>query len=250
MINVTVSDEKYLKTYPIKLTLFALILLAVFLLLLILSLKFGIFTTRFIDVSECVGQTIIIDPGHGGKDSGADGVYGKKESALCLEISEKIYKYLSLSGYNCVMTRTADTELTAENKELSRKQGDLQGRVEFANSYPDAIFVSIHMNTFPSPTCKGAQIFYSPNSDESKILSDIIKSKISLLQPDNTRENKMAGTNIYVLKNLEIPSVLIECGFLTNKNDESNLNNPEYQNILALYIASGICEYAENRGKG
>lgn len=144
------------------------------------------------------------------------------------------------------MTRTDDNMLSSKNTKLSRKQADLAGRVEFADGISNPIFVSIHMNTYPSANCVGSQIFYSPNLSESKLLADTLKCNISNLQINNKRENKPAGTNIYILKKLNVPAVLIECGFLTNPEEERNLNDAEYQKKLAMCIAKGIIEFTKD----
>ncbi len=245
------TNEKYLKTYTVKLLIFCIALLALFLTVFLLSIKLGFFKNE-VEITNVFSDTekeyvIVLDAGHGGVDTGANGVVGKYESELCLEITNKVCAFLNMYGNKTVMTRTEDKMLVSKNTSLSRKQSDLAGRVEFANEFENPVFVSIHMNTYPLESCKGTQIFYSPNDPQSKVLADIISENIkSTLQPDNTRVNKEAGSNIYVLHKLDKPAVLIECGFITNYEEASLLNNDEYQNKLAAVIAESIMEYIKN----
>lgn len=245
-----IKEEKYLKTYTAKLFLFCLLLLALFLFTFFMSVKLGFFknTPNIIKVfSEGDKEyVIVLDAGHGGVDTGANSVTGEYESELCLTLTEKVSAFLNMHGTKTVMTRTEDKLLVSKNGKLSRKQSDLAGRVEFTEEFETPVFVSIHMNTYPLESCKGTQIFYSPNDPESKALADIILNNIRLsLQPDNTRKNKEAGTNIYVLHKLKVPAVLIECGFISNHEEAELLGDEEYQNKLAAVIAESITEFIE-----
>ncbi len=246
-----IKEEKYLKTYTAKLLFFCILLLAFFLFVFLSGIKLGFFknTPNIVKVFSDNDKefVIVLDAGHGGVDTGANGVVGEYESNLCLELTEKVRTYLNMHGNKTAMTRTEDKLLVSKNGSLSRKQSDLAGRVEFTEEFESPIFVSIHMNTYPLESCKGTQIFYSPNAPESKALADIISNNIKLsLQPDNTRKNKEAGTNIYVLHKLEVPAVLIECGFISNYEEAKLLNDEEYQNKLAAVIAESITEFIEN----
>ncbi len=245
------SSEKYSKTYIFKLLFFCGVLLALFICVFLLSIRLGFFRTEpqivrtFSDTNE--DFVIVLDAGHGGVDTGASGIVGKYESALCLEVTQKVCAYLNMHSYSVRLTRTDDNLLSSSNTSLSRKQSDLAGRVEITESVDDPIFISIHMNTYPLESCKGTQIFYSPNNSKSKSLADIISNNIkSILQPDNKRLNKQAGSNIYVLHKLKAPAVLIECGFITNLDEATKLNDEEYQNKLAAIIAESIIEFIEN----
>lgn len=244
-------NEKYLKTYTVKLLIFSMVLLALFLIVFSLSIKLGFFKTEA-EITKVFSNAekeyvIVLDAGHGGVDTGANGVVGKHESELCLELTNKIYAFLNMYENKAVMTRTEDKLLVSKNTSLSRKQSDLAGRVEFAGEFENPVFISIHMNTYPLESCKGTQIFYSPNDPQSKVLADIISENIKqILQPNNTRVNKEAGSNIYVLHKLDKPAVLIECGFITNYEEAALLNDTEYQNKLAAVIAESITEFIKN----
>lgn len=239
--------KHYVDTYIIRFTLFSFAVITVFIVFLFVARAFGLsffYKANTVDLQlSSMPVTVIIDPGHGGVDTGASGTYGKNESYLCLEIAEKIKDALALSDYNVIMTRTDDKMLVSSKANISRKQSDLLGRVEFTNKFSNPIFVSIHMNTFPDESCKGSQIFYSKNNEKSADLASCVKDSICFVDSDNKRLNKEAGSNIFVLDHLDCPAILVECGFLTNHSEEKLLNDAEYQNKLATVIASGIINY-------
>ena len=190
--------------------------------------------------------TVVIDPGHGGIDAGAS-ANGLFEKDLNLELSLILSEYLENFGYNFVLTRTEDVMLYDPNIEGSRKRQDLSNRVKIANNYDQACFVSIHMNKFPQESCKGAQVFYSGKNPQSKILSETLRDNVLLLQPDNNRKTKNGTDSIYLLEKLEVPAVLIECGFLSNYNEAVLLKNDDYKKALSLSIYCGIADYLEHK---
>jgi len=186
---------------------------------------------------------IFIDPGHGGPDPGASGITGEAEKHLNLSISKDIAEHLRAYGVQVLLTREDDRWLAEENAS-HKKHSDVSSRVEFARSTLSDAFISIHMNAFPQEDCKGTQVFYSPNSPESKLLGEVIqKNTVSLLQPNNNRLAKKAGSSIYVLDKIETCAVLIECGFISNYEEAMMLNDGKYRNKLAFVIASSIYEY-------
>lgn len=193
------------------------------------------------------GYTVILDPGHGGPDPGASGKTGEAEKLLNLSVAEKTADHLRLRGVNVIMTRETDIWLADENAS-HKKHSDVTNRVKFCKEHKNDAFVSIHMNSFPQESCKGTQVFYSANSEDSRILAETLKRNVSaLLQPDNSRAVKDAGSSIYVLDRIESCAVLIECGFLSNYDDAVLLNNEEYQNKLAFVIAGSIYEYLNRK---
>lgn len=191
---------------------------------------------------------VIIDAGHGGVDGGAVSESGVVEKDVNLKIAKNLESYLSISGIKCIMTRTEDVELEPSNAfSSSRKRRDLLGRIEIANTNEDAIFISIHQNTYPSSRLSGLQVFYSKNNDNSKALADIIKNNNTLLiDSKNKRETKLAGKEILVLDSINNPAVLIECGFLSNAKEAFLLSDDEYQKKLAFMIFTSINEYIKN----
>ena len=146
------------------------------------------------------------------------------------------------------MTRTGDYMLYEENQTSRKKYYDVRNRVEVAKEVNSPVFISIHQNKFPIAKYKGLQVYYSANHSDSKNIADCIQNKVKdYLQNDNTRKTKQGGKDIYLLKNIECPAVLVECGFLSNYEDESNLNSPEYQKRLAFVIFSSVIEFLENK---
>jgi len=142
-----------------------------------------------------------------------------------------------ISGYNVVMTRETDIMLDAEGLYGSAKMRDLRARLLIAQKYPDAVFISIHCNKFPDPTCSGLQVYYSERYDVAKSLAYSIQaSSTALLQPNNKRMPKAAGSAIYVLDRAAQPSLLVECGFLSNPEEAILLSDDGYQKKLALSV--------------
>lgn len=192
-------------------------------------------------------DTIIIDAGHGGEDGGA--VIGEiVEKDINLEISLKLEKALKSMGYNVIMTRTEDKLIydPAESKTMrQKKSADIHKRTDIVNKSNNAILISIHQNKYPSPSSKGAQVFYSPKDSRSEVLAQNIQSAIGeMLQPKNKRMIKKSGTNIYMLYNAKIPAVMVECGFISNPNECKNLRDDEYQNKMVYCILCGILKFA------
>ncbi len=194
-------------------------------------------------------KTVIIDAGHGGEDPGATGVTGVLEKDLNMQIAAKLAKCLKESGYTVILTRNEDKLLytEAENIKGLRKIYDLKNRCNIANEYPEALFISIHMNSYSESKYKGLQVYYTEKDNESASLANKIQSSVRAdLQKENKRVTK-SGKGIYVLENTEPVSVLIECGFLTNEEDCKNLSDDAYQKNLSLAIAKGIIEYKEGK---
>ena len=201
----------------------------------------------YLAVTNQGSKIVIIDPGHGGEDVGAIGVNGKYEKDLNLEISNILGAYLKNAGYIVVYTRTEDKLLYTEEENIKgfRKINDLKNRVKIASSYDDAIFVSIHMNSFSSPEYSGLQVYYSECVSGSEVLAQSIQDTVrSTLQKENNRRIK-EGRDIYILENAVIPSVLVECGFITNKDECEKLSEKEYQKELSFAILCGIIDYIE-----
>ena len=149
-----------------------------------------------------------------------------------------------LCGYTVVETRTEDKLLYSEGtKKGHKKQGDLTNRLAFADQYPNSVFISIHMNTFPDQSCEGVQVWYSANHQESKQLAQAIQNKVTaLVQPSNHRKIKAATSNIYILKHIQTPAVLIECGFISTPAECERLCDPAYRQELILALFSAISE--------
>ncbi len=189
---------------------------------------------------------IILDAGHGGFDGGAVAQDGTVEKDINLNICITLCQMLRQSGYDVIMTREADvsTDNVETDKIATRKKSDLKTRLELMDDYPDAVFVSVHLNKFTTAAARGSQVFYSSKTKESKILGDKIQASIiGRLQPENTRVNKQATSSTYLLYNATLPAVLVECGFLSNTAELKMLKDTDYQNKMAFSIYCGINEY-------
>ena len=185
---------------------------------------------------------VIIDAGHGGEDSGAIGKNGVLEKNLNLEISAVLGKYLEKAGYTVVFTRTKDALLYKDEENIKgmRKIYDLKNRLKIAESYPEAIFVSVHMNSFGEEKYSGLQVYYSRNNELSKRLADSVQAEVKeKLQPENKRAVK-PGDNIYLMERCQSPAILIECGFISNEKECKLLCEKEYQKELSFAIMCGI----------
>ena len=141
------------------------------------------------------------------------------------------------------MTRTDDRLLCEENSKY-KKRDDLLNRFKFTTSFDNQVFVSIHVNKFPESKYKGLQVFYSVNNPFSESLALVLQSNVKeLLQLDNNRDVKKSNSSIYLLDRLECPSVLIECGFISNHEERILLSDESYQNEMAFVIANSIIEF-------
>ncbi len=192
--------------------------------------------------------TVVLDPGHGGPDPGAVSRSGVEEKGLNLAIAGKIAAILRAEGVNVILTRETDEMLRSAEGRGSAKSQDLLARVEAARSAENAVFVGIHMNSLPLREVRGLQVFYSPNDARSRVLAGVLQEYArARLQPDNRREIKKAG-GIYVLERLEIPAVLVECGFLSNEEDTALLSDGDYQARLALTLSGAILQFLGENG--
>lgn len=181
---------------------------------------------------------------HGGFDGGAVAFDGTLEKDLNLSVALKLDSVLKIMGYDTVLVRDTDVS-TADDKgtERSQKVSDIKARLRLTEKYKDALFVSIHMNKYTSPQPHGAQVFYS-QVDGSKELAECIQRSITAgVQTDNKRVVKKTTKDIYLLYHAVIPSVIAECGFISNPDDLLKLKSDEYQLKMAAAIAAGINDY-------
>jgi len=201
-------------------------------------------TTSAIPVNK---KIIVIDAGHGSPDGGAMAEDGTLEKDINLDVATRLYKLLEKTGAYVIMTRLDDNAVTDDlNKKIREiKRQDLKNRRNIRDNSEADLFVSIHMNKFEQSEYYGAQVFYSDTPPESKVLAENIQSElINLADPSNTRNAKKAE-GIFILKNSKIPSVLVECGFLSNPSEREKLKTDEYRETLAWAIYCGIVKYLE-----
>jgi len=196
--------------------------------------------------SPIKNSTVIIDPGHGGPDGGAVGIDGTIEKDINLSIALKLRDVLDLCGINTLMTRETDVSIHDSGIEGIRRQkiSDIKNRFNLIEGTENAVYVSIHQNHFSSQKYKGTQVFYSPNNPESKRFAQVLQEDfISFIQPQNIRQCKKSGTEIYLLYHARCPAVMIECGFLSNPEETQMLKSDEYQNKLSIVAADGIVKF-------
>lgn len=222
-------------------------------LLLILSFYIGVDSNEAASNVSVISALplIIIDPGHGGEDGGTSSADGIIEKDINLSISRKLDILLTLCGYNTLMTRNEDKLIYSDSHESmrSKKVSDIRNRMSVIENNPESVFLSIHQNYFTQQKYNGAQVFYSPNNPESKLIADYIQKSVrESLQTGNERKTKKSGKEIYLLYHSKTPSVMVECGFMSNPTEAALLNDEEYQIKMSLVILNGLNEYFIAKG--
>jgi N-acetylmuramoyl-L-alanine amidase len=189
---------------------------------------------------------VMLDAGHGGLDGGAVSRAGLAEAGVNLAIADKARGVLMLLGVPATMTReTADSlNYDAEASIRANKNADLTARLALAEQYPDALFLSVHLNNFSQSAYHGAQVFYAEKRPESAPLAQSLQRRLrAVLDPTNTRAAKPAPERVYLMTNAPGPAVTIECGFLSNPAEAERLAQDDYQTWVALAIAAGATDY-------
>ena len=210
----------------------------------ILCISFGnaAVTTAAESISVTREHVVIIDAGHGGEDGGATSCAGYLESEINLSIALRLNDLCHLLGLDTVMIRTSDISVYTEGKTLAaKKASDLRQRVNIVNSYPNGILVSIHQNTFSDSRYYGAQVFYAA-TDGSKELAESMQIQFNEVDPKSSRQVK-ASSGVYLMQHIKKTGVLIECGFLSNPEEEAKLRNSDYQKRLCGVIVSALSAY-------
>ena len=191
------------------------------------------------------GKTIVIDAGHGVPDEGAQSSTGTTEAETNLKISLKVQNLLEQSGYTVILTRSDENAIydVDSNTLKQKKISDIRNRVKIGNESSADIFVSIHLNKIPQQQYYGWQCFYKEGNEQSNKLAKSIQENLNKsMQKENNRV-AMKIDNIYIIKHVEIPTSIVECGFLSNPEEEKQLLDDNYQNRLAWGIYSGIINY-------
>lgn len=190
---------------------------------------------------------IVLDAGHGGLDSGAVGATGVLEKDVNLSIVLALRDMFEMSGFEVVLTRDEDISIYDPGVEGIRNQklNDMDNRLEIIQKYPDSIFLCIHQNNFTDPKYFGGQMFYNNNNPQNRTLAQIMQNKFAQLQPGNGREIKLTGEELFLLKSNKNPSLMIECGFLSNPEEEQKLSTWEYQQKVAFTIYGGVMEFID-----
>ena len=189
---------------------------------------------------------VVIDPGHGGEDGGATSCTGRLESEYNLAISRRLDDLLHLLGYRTRMTRTSDVSIYSTGDTIAQKKvSDLKERVRIVNEISNALLVSIHQNQFSDSRYSGAQVFYA-KTEGSKELGQQLQTKlVEALNPDSNRKSKLIS-GVYLMEKINCTGVLVECGFLSNPQEEARLRNSEYQKKMCCVIAAAVGQHLSN----
>ena len=182
---------------------------------------------------------LILDAGHGGEDGGAVSVTGAPESRINLEIVQRLRDTLALYGVDPVVLREADVSLhDPEASNLrEKKRSDLKNRVRAVEAVEGGTLLSIHQNSYPGSQYRGAQAFYAPTGGSRELAEQVQTALREKLQPDNSRQAKPVPESVYLMNHVSCPAVLVECGFLTNPEEEVLLRDGGYQKQLAAVLA-------------
>ncbi len=191
------------------------------------------------------GKTVILDAGHGTPDEGAEAKDGTTEAETNLKITLKVQKLLEQSGCNVILTRSDNNAIyDLDSKTLRQKKvSDIKNRVKIGNESSADIFVSIHLNKISQSQYYGWQCFYNTKNEKSIDLAKSIQESLNeAIEKENNRV-EMKLNSVYIMKNVEIPISIVECGFLSNPEEEKQLLEDNYQERLAWGIYNGIIEY-------
>lgn len=191
---------------------------------------------------------IIIDAGHGGIDGGCTSAEGVPEKGINLSILQRLRDMLVISGFRVEVTRDSDISIHDKGVEgiAAQKSSDMDNRLELFNKYDNAVCLSIHQNQFTDPRYSGGQMFYSgTNGSSEELARSLQKSFGEILQPENDREIKLCGKELFLCYYSNNPTVMVECGFLSNPDEAALLNTEEYQQKVAMTIYSGLLNYLD-----
>lgn len=189
---------------------------------------------------------VVLDAGHGGDDPGKIGINGSREKDINLAITKKVKAYLEANDIKVVLTREGDEGLYDAGTE-NKKVQDMKRRIEIMEDARPVAVVSIHQNSYPEEYVNGAQVFYHKDSKEGEKLAALLQEQMrEKLNPENKRQIK-ANDSYYLLKKTQIPTVIVECGFLSNSREAALLAEEEYQIKVAWAIHMGILQYLNNQ---
>lgn len=201
--------------------------------------------SKNLELKQDEGFVLVIDPGHGGVDGGAVGADGTVEAKINLEVGLQMEEIARLVGVEAVMTRSGDGDLHDQDAGTIRQQkvSDLKNRVARINGVSGGVLVSLHQNSMPqAPSARGAQVFYA-KTEGSRELAEAVQAALNAAVNDRDKVVNAAGSGVYLMKNVETPAILVECGFLSNREEAARLNTTEYQTRLALTILAAVLEH-------
>lgn len=193
------------------------------------------------------GITVIIDAGHGGEDGGAISCTGCPESAINLEISLRLNDLMHLLGIRTLMIRKHDESVSIQGNTIAqRKLSDLKQRVKTVNNTPNCILISIHQNYFTDSRYYGPQVFYAESEGSKAFAAKMQQDLVNCLVPTCKRKEKPC-TGVYLMEKISAIGILIECGFLSNPQEEAKLRNEQYQKDLCCVIAASTSRFIADR---
>lgn len=186
--------------------------------------------------------TVVLDAGHGEPDGGAVGINGTIEKDINLKIALKLQEVLESRGIRVLMTRTDDNSICDKSAKTlhEKKVSDMHNRLEIINTSGADLFLSIHMNSFSDPKSGGLHVFYSRNHPEAEETAVLIQESIAELTGAKTHTVKAASDTLFLMKNPIPPAILVECGFISNPEEERLLNDDNYQSKIAFSIANAV----------
>ncbi|MBE5968017.1 MAG: N-acetylmuramoyl-L-alanine amidase [Lachnospiraceae bacterium] len=221
---------------------FNVVFLCIVFLLCILCSDKSIKTMKHILAQRKSGITVVIDAGHGGFDPGKVGINKALEKDINLSIALKLKNYLEENNIKVIMTRE-DGKGLYQASDKDKKRVDMSKRVSIINSSNPNIAISIHQNSYSQESIKGAQVFYHANSEEGKILAEILQERIKKTINDGNHRLAKSNSSYYLLRHTECPLVIVECGFLSNRKEANLLIDEQYQDKMAQAICLGVLEY-------
>jgi N-acetylmuramoyl-L-alanine amidase len=193
---------------------------------------------------------IVLDAGHGGIDGGCTSAEGVPEKGINLDIMLRLRDLLEVNGYEVKVTRESDKSIHDAGIEgiAEQKSSDMDNRLAIFNESSNAVCISVHQNQFTDPKYSGAQMFYSGSNSTSEVLAGMLQDRFrSLLQPENDREIKLCGKELFLCYYSDNPTVMAECGFLSNPEEAALLNTEEYREKVAFTLFSGINDFVNRK---
>ena len=190
-----------------------------------------------------VFPVIVIDAGHGAPDGGAVGISGIREDEINLAVAKRLEAMLALLGYDTGMTRTGPDSVATEGDTIrQKKQSDLRNRVEQVNALASAVVVSIHQNHFGDSRYSGPQVFYAHGAED--LAKTAQEALTAVLAPGSRRASKPAS-GVYLMEHIAHPGILVECGFLSNPEEERKLSDPAHQKKIAAILAAVVAGFVQ-----
>jgi N-acetylmuramoyl-L-alanine amidase len=193
------------------------------------------------------GETLVIDAGHGGEDGGAVSVSGAVESQINLAIALRLDALMGLYGVNTLMLRSTDISLHDPDASTLRqkKVSDLHNRAAAIEELDDPVVISIHQNTYTDERFHGSQVFYA-NGQLSLPLAQLTQTALKeALDPENERQPTAVAENVYLMNHISCRAILVECGFLSNPEEDRLLQSSDYQLKLAAVLAGAYLSYQQ-----